>query len=376
MQGELSTINYQLSISPKTLILATSHAPELPAAHLRPRVYPRTDYVELAKARGCDIVDYAIYDRPGIASGLRSLEKHARLDFNLALVGLRRARQYDVVLLMSERVAIPYMMLQKITGRRSRAVYVSAHSSAKQAGLIISMGLFNWVDIVVSNTHAQRDFLVSEMRVPEQRIRYVLYAIDEQFFVPPDASSRPTTNAGSGDYIFSAGGIRGRDYETLFEAARGLGMRVKIAAGGRAYGPSARRKLPPLPENVELLPPTDSSGMKELYQRAAAVVVPLSGGRKDAAGCSVVLEGMACGKPVIATHTPGMEDYITDGRTGILADSRRRPRVAERCPIDAGLAGEIPRAWGEGQDQSEDRLSLRDSCGWVGKQHSRRLRWR
>jgi len=35
-------------------------------------------------------------------------------------------------------------------------------------------------------------------------------------------------------------------------------------------------------------------------------------------GLSVVLEAMACARPVVATDTPGMREYLRDGETGVL----------------------------------------------------------
>jgi len=333
----------------KTLILATSYAPELRRPELRPKEYPRTDYVELSKQLSCDILDYSIYDGTPIVARLRGLESTLRLDFHLALLGYRRARRYRCMLLMSERVAIPYMMLQKAFGRRCATVYVSAHSSGKQAGLARSLRLFDLLDIAVSNTHAQRDFLVDGMQIPEERIRYVLYAVDEQFFVPGDRS---------GDYVFSAGGIRGRDYPTLLQAVAGLPIRVRIAAGGRAYGPDAKGRLPRIPENVEMLPPADSVGMRALYQNARVVVVPLSGDRRDAAGCSVVLEAMCCGVPVIASETRGLRDYVTDAHTGYLITAGDPTALRERvCGVMQNVEPALSVAT-QGRSETEARLSL------------------
>lgn len=316
------------SQNPRVLILATSYAPELRRPELRPREYPRTDYVELAKMLDCDVLDYSIYDSVPRLERYRMVERKLRLDFHLAFVGIRRARDYDVVLLGSERVAIPYMMLQRLFGRRAATVYVSAHSSAKQAKLVHALGLFNSIGCAVSNTHAQREFLVADMGIPADRISYVLYAADEQFFTPV---------TGSRDYVFSAGGIAGRDYPTLFDAVRDSPTRVKVAAGGRFYSPSAQRRLPPIPSNVEMVAPTDSAGMRDLYRGAALVVVPLHADRRDAAGCSVVLEAMCCGKTVVASHTKGMEDYIADQTTGLLAEPSN-PGALREC-IERATAG-------------------------------------
>ena len=332
-------------------MLATSCAPELRRPELRPKEHPRTDYVELSRVLDCDIVDYAIYDGSRAWSRYRSFERRLRLDFHLALVGYRRARKYDVVLLMSELVAIPFMMLQKLMGRRAATVYVSAHSSGKQAKLVRSLGLFGSLDIAVSNTHAQRDFFVQEMRIPEDRIRYVLYAADEQFYTPAQTASQS-------DFVFSAGGVRGRDYPVLFEAVRGLPVRVRIAAGGRLYALGAARELPPLPENVELLPHMDSAAMRELYRQAAVVAVPVPGDRKDAAGCSVVLEGMACAKPVIASGTSGMGDYISSEETGLLAGPGDSSALRDAI-VSALDSPELRATLGRrARAESETRLSL------------------
>ncbi|MCL5104331.1 MAG: glycosyltransferase family 4 protein [Armatimonadetes bacterium] len=336
--------------SPRTLILATSYAPELRSPELRPKIFPRTDYVELAKLLGSEIIDYAIYDdSPALLSRARALEKKLRLDFHLALTGLRKSKDFDVVMLMSERVAIPYMLMQRLTRRRARTVYVSAHSSRKQAGLIKSMGLFKNLDIAVSNTYAQRDFFVNDMGIAEDRIRYVLYAADERFFTP---------GPGDDSYIFSAGGIRGRDYETLFKAVAELPVKVRVAAGGRAYGPDARKRLPSIPPNVEMLPPTDSAGMLERYRNASLVVVPLSRDRMDAAGCSVVLEGMACGRPVIACRTRGMEDYISDGMTGRLVECEDPSALSDAMSAALERAEDRERWSRAARAESEGRLSL------------------
>ncbi|MGC8862688.1 MAG: glycosyltransferase, partial [Armatimonadota bacterium] len=149
-----------------------------------------------------------------------------------------------------------------------------------------------------------------------------------------------------------------RDYATLFEAVRGTAIRVKIAAGGRFYSLGAARSLPPRPENVEFVPPTDSAGMRELHQRAAAVVVPLRADQMDATGCSVVLEAMACARPVVAGRTMGIAEYVRDGETGLLVDrgdpGRMRSALMQLLESE-GLARKLGK---QGRADSESRLAL------------------
>lgn len=295
---------------PRALVLATSYAPELRGIDKRPAEYPRTDYVELAKVMGCDIIDYSIYDKSAVMSAYRNYEKKLRLDFHLALTGYKRARNYDVVMLMSEAVAIPYMMLQKVIGKRGKVAFVSAHSSDQQAKLVKPLGLFTGIDVVSMYANAQREFMACRMGVPEERIRTVLYSVDEAFYAP---------GSNSGEYVFTSG-ISYRDYDTFFEAVKGLPVKVKVAAGGRLYCPRSKVPLPEPPENVELMPRMDSAGMRELHRNAAVVVASMQPGRSDAAGCTLVLEGMCCGRAVVASRTSAMRDYIRDGETGLLVE--------------------------------------------------------
>lgn len=350
--------------TPRTLILATSHASELRRPELRPAEYPRTEYVELSRLINCDILDYSIYDRSRRWGHYRSLERKLRLDFHLALVGFRRARECDVVLLMSEQVAIPYMLIHRhilnlpkglgLSGGRGRmlpaTVYVSAHASRKQAKLVRSLRLFADLDIAVGNTRAQQQFFERDMLIPSDRIRCVLYAADERFYVPAPPS-------GPSGCVFSTG-IANRDYPTLFEAAGGLSVPVKVALGGRSYSLAVRRALPPLPDNVELAPPTDSAGMRRAYQEAALVVVPLKEDRGDATGCSVVLEAGCCARPVVTCDTAGMRDYIEHGRTGVLTpigDPAALRDALESVISDPGFAESLGSA---ARAEREGRLSF------------------
>lgn len=326
---------------PKVLILATSYAPELRRPELRPKEYPRTDYVELSKKLDCEILDYAIYDKPGLVSRYRKYEKKCRLDFHLAMRGYKKAKNFDVVLLMSEQIAIPYMMIQKIFGKRAATVFISAQSSAKQALFVRSLRLLNELDIAITFTNAQRDFLTNEMLIPKDRVRCVLYAVDQNFYIPGKSE----------DYILTSG-ISGRDFNTFFRAVENLPVKVKFASGGRLYCPRQYTQFQAIPNNIEILSRTDNAGMRELYQKATLVVVPLHRSRQDAAGCSVALEAMCCGCPVIASNTEGMQDYITNGITGIL--------VKPNDPI--ALKEAIMKLYGSSSMQNDLSIKARNEC--------------
>jgi glycosyltransferase involved in cell wall biosynthesis len=105
-----------------------------------------------------------------------------------------------------------------------------------------------------------------------------------------------------------AGGNSLRDYEPLVEAATTLDERVTIAT-----------KLieGPLPPNVTAAPVSEERYF-QLFRDARVVVVPLADRDDRTAGQQTYLNAMALGKPVIVTDSPGVREYVEDGRTGIV----------------------------------------------------------
>jgi glycosyltransferase involved in cell wall biosynthesis len=64
-------------------------------------------------------------------------------------------------------------------------------------------------------------------------------------------------------------------------------------------------------------PQLTHAALRALYGRAAVVAVATRG-NLHVSGITTILEAMALGRPVIATATPGMEDYVEPGVTGLL----------------------------------------------------------
>jgi glycosyltransferase involved in cell wall biosynthesis len=109
------------------------------------------------------------------------------------------------------------------------------------------------------------------------------------------------------DGVF-AGGNSMRDYLPLVDVARGLDERFALAT-----------KLldGPLPPNVTAAPVPERRFF-ELMRNARVVVVPLAERSDRTAGQQTYLNAMALGKPTIVTDSPGVCEYVEDGRTGIV----------------------------------------------------------
>ena len=83
-------------------------------------------------------------------------------------------------------------------------------------------------------------------------------------------------------------------------------------------------------DRVELCNDGTTLGLREIYATSEIVVVPLVE-VGEPAGATTILEGMAMGKPVVASAIAMGSDYIRDGETGFLVPPG--DPVALRCRI-------------------------------------------
>lgn len=136
-------------------------------------------------------------------------------------------------------------------------------------------------------------------------VHYVRFAIDDEFF-----PLRPLPETLR---IVSAGGDRDRDTATLFAAFEMVHAEmphVELIA-------QTTSTLRP-PAGVQVVAHLPHTRLRELYASATLVLIATLP-NLHVSGMTVSLEAMATGRPVVVTRTPGIEDYIDDGRTGLLS---------------------------------------------------------
>jgi glycosyltransferase involved in cell wall biosynthesis len=123
------------------------------------------------------------------------------------------------------------------------------------------------------------------------------FGVDTSFWTPDPSVPR-------GGFALAVGNDRMRDWPTLIAAWRPEFPRLRLLT---------RAALPPLPANVERIegsldaPAIDDAGLRDLYRRAACVVVPLKPTIQPS-GQSVTLQAMACGAPLVLSRVAGLWD--------------------------------------------------------------------
>jgi len=211
----------------------------------------------------------------------------------------------DLVFCTGEDVGLP--IAATLGGRKGGPkIVVFVHNLDRPRGRA-ALKLFRSarrVDLFITNTSVQADFLRDDLGLPPSRVVLLLEQTDTRFFTPgaalPD-KARP---------VIASVGLEQRDYRTLAEATRDLDVDVRISG----VSPDARAEARMFPESM----PANMSRrfyewpeLVQLYRDADVVAVSLFDA-KYTAGVTVLLEAWACRRPVVLTRTRGLIDYVAD----------------------------------------------------------------
>jgi len=209
----------------------------------------------------------------------------------------------DVIFCTGEDIGVPVAVM--CAKKRSRAkVVVYFHNIDRVKGKLTLklFGLAHKIDIFMACSSYQTNFLKNYLNLPESKIFLLLDQTDTQFFNPGEASQdkkRP---------ILVSVGLEKRDYRLLAQATSDLDVDVRIS--GFSNDARALKKTFPdvMPDNMSRKF-YEWADLLQLYRDADIVVVSLVD-NKYAAGVQVMMEGMACKRPVIISNTQGMVDYL------------------------------------------------------------------
>jgi glycosyltransferase involved in cell wall biosynthesis len=242
----------------------------------------------------------------------------------------------SVYLSLSERVGLPLALL----GTCGRPHVLLAHhlTSARKRALQQRTGYLHRFDRVVVFSTSQEAYLLGRVGLPAERVRRVSHNVDAAFWMPqtgekaqktamtvasvaPQQVSQPAAScSAAAGYVLSVGRER-RDYATLVRAVSSPGANVPtiIVASSpwsrsRSAGGGVDSVTSP-PANVSWQGGLRFTELRDLYEKAALVVVPLEPGTEYAAGSTGLMEAMAMSKAVVVTDTPGIADYVSPGKT-------------------------------------------------------------
>lgn len=212
----------------------------------------------------------------------------------LLVVALRRPR---IVILGSVERTVPWFIRARRLGLLGRARLVVTNQ------LHLSDEQLRYVDRNVVYSQAWID-------VQPEAVR------ERAVFVPlPADGDFGALHVRDEGYVFAGGGA-GRDFATLIEAMRDSDLPLRIVT----FSPETLGWPGELPDNVKVEWTMPLPQFLERIAGARIVVVPLREGTSDF-GQTTVLQALSLGKPVVATRSPGVVDYVHDEREGLLVEA-------------------------------------------------------
>lgn len=189
-------------------------------------------------------------------------------------------------------------------------------------------------DVVTANSGYVLERIL-ELGVDRRKCILLPRAVDTETFSPAECGNRCAAEATSRPTILAVRHATPKNgLEYLIHAARLVANRVPSVVfmvcghGGNSY----ERQLKTLVRNLELEQHVVFAGwipcdrIASYFRSCDVSVIPSV---MEAAG-NVILEAMACGKPVIGSRVGGIPEYIDDGVTGFLVEPRNPAVLADR----------------------------------------------
>jgi glycosyltransferase involved in cell wall biosynthesis len=174
--------------------------------------------------------------------------------------------------------------------------------------------------------------------LPAERTSLFRFGVDTDFWTPDE-------NRCEEDIIFSAGSDPKRDFATLINAS--TDTNIHILTRQRLTIPAGKSNIHLVRGSYHAAAISDIE-LRDMYRKAAIVVVPLRNVNQPT-GCSVTLQSMACGKPVVLSRIRGLWDpeVLISGENCVLVppgDSVALSEAVESLRSDEALRERIGSA--------------------------------
>lgn len=270
---------------------------------------PRTDYLEMARTFGADLIDYTEARRNTGWFG-RLLEKIGGPNLTLAWACCKHRRDYKVIFTDGEQVGIPLALMLKLARwkRTKHLMIVHILSVGKKKLFFDLLGIQSHIHTFFVYSTWQKRFIASRWQLTPERVVFTPFMVDSRFFGMDQVSAHANRQ-------ICAVGLEFRDYPTLMKAVDGLDVDVVIAAASSWSKRADSTAGQTIPTNVTVKRFSQYE-LRQLYADSQFVVMPLYDVNFQA-GVTAILEAMAMERAVICSRTPGQTDIIVDRETGL-----------------------------------------------------------
>lgn len=271
---------------------------------------------------GCqvhDIPNYSMKDRTKTHRIFFLYFKYLQLAYRVLI----KSKENEILICWNFTTSIACGYLCKIFHKRRIII-----------GLNIIAHKRNWISetirrMIFSPIMRKETFFItvnSSLNIDDYSKRFIVKK--EKFFVlnDPIPSSAIKDFKYIQSYIF-VGGEAQRDWETLFHACDNIPQIKFVCIARRKYFNHSLR----IPSNVALFFDTDNKTFYDYMNKASLVIIPLKS--QLPCGLIILLEAALMQKPIIATNTPSITNYIENGKRGLLVEQGNSKDLVKKIQI-------------------------------------------
>lgn len=203
-------------------------------------------------------------------------------------------------------------IMSKLGSLKSRPPIVATfHQPPELLDRLINLSIVQHVDHVIVLSPEQVSYFTQHL--PTDRVSMILHGVDTDFFRPADHKT-------AGSFQCLSVGSWMRDYDAILEVAQRLRSvpQFEFQIVSRAVADR------PVPANVSVQTGIDDDSLRTLYQEADVLFLPVT----SATANNAILEGIACGLPVVSTDLASLRTYLP-GQEAIMVGDNDPEQLAE-----------------------------------------------
>lgn len=285
--------------------------------HARGEVVDETPYAYHLAGEWFDLEWSADHSENRARRAVRTMVRRA-LGFDLIHVWRNRdvLRRADVVWTHTEREHLGVALLKRVRPRTYRAKTIAQSvwlwdewTSFGRIRQGVYGRLLRQHDVEVVLSRVNRE--TSRSAIPGRRVLRL------PFGTHPSRPRESDATLAAPASVLAVGNDRHRDWALLLESARSLpDLDFEVVSLSKEV-----RRMP-WPPNVRVLSIAQADILQHTYQRASVVAIPLTE-NLHASGCTVAIEAISVGVPVVATNTGGIDEYLANASEFLIAPDDR-----------------------------------------------------